>query len=669
MKAWLRIMSVCVSVSLVFGLCPALAFAKPVEGLDQDEEPELATQEEPLPDSDDAVATSDGIADDEKDVEIALVDTPAEEPIDVVLSTAANSSSTTDISNAISMSLGVPYTGSAVHPDLQLAYDGKALVEGADYEITGYKDSAGATVSAPTEMGTYAATVRGLGSYTGTADKYFQVISSGSFAEADIDYSHAVVYTGSEVYPEFKVTLDGKTLVQGADFVVASVTQYDPATGTTEVAPIERGYYTAILRGVESKGYSGQQAVEFSIVNANDISGASVPEVEDRFKVTNKPLKYEWTGNPITPTFTVVGADGKTLKAGQDYTAEYLMQGAAVSQVVDEGRYTVRLTGQGDYTGTSYIGQLHVVKPEHDITAATVEGFDIRYYYTGETVVAESPKVTVGLKTLVEGTDYRIQVFRLASAQVSWDLKDIIYPAHYYVRVMGLNDYIGTKITEFYVIDKAASEAMTPETVTDSSTGVAIEGTLFEEMNVDGNEVRVGVGDVAKDNPTRNAELLNTYKNVASAYFKVFDVSLDLFDVEGDLVTSLTEKLGSLSLALPVDSSLNGRTATIIHLHKNADGTTEEIRLESKVVNGVVTVVVDKLSEFVITVNDKTETTSKTNGETTQTEQTDSAATKASTSKGTLPPTGDSLPLPGLLVAAALAAGVSFVALRRETSR
>lgn len=675
-------------MALAFGLCPIAAYAGQ-EDVGQDDrvsnetqieapltEKELSTQQKGLNDE----PTLKGQAADEASVldetgnltdsgnpdeagAVAGDLKSVEQPLMV-----ASDAPPTDISQAMVMTLGVAYTGSDIHPDLQLACNGKALVEGADYEIVGYKDASGASVAAPKEMGTYAATVRGLGSYSGKVDKWFQVISVGGFADADIDFNNAVVYTGSEAYPDFKVTLDGAALVLGTDYTITAVTQHDPTAGSKAATPIEKGTYNVTLTGVESRGYSGQQTVSFSIVDAGDIAGVDIPALEDRFKVTSKPIKYEWTGSVISPSFTVLSADGKTLTQGTDYSVEYLKSGMPVTDLVDEGTYVIHITGQGAYSGSTYPGQVQIVKPEHDIAQAIVSGFDIRYYYTGETVAAE-PKVTIGSTTLTEGTDYSIQVFRAANAQVVWALPDIVYPAHYYVRVLGRGNYIGSKITEFYVIDKAASDAMTPEKVTDSSTGVVIEGTLFEEMNVDGNEVRVGVGDVAKDNPTRNTELLNAYKATASTYFKVFDVSLDLFDVEGELVASLTEKLGSLSLALPVDPARNGQTATIIHLHKNADGITEETRLESKVVNGVVTVVVDRLSEFVIGISDKAPTGSETTAETKlQTEQTGTTVTKASASKSTLPATGDSMPLVGLLVVMVIAAGVSLVALRREIS-
>ena len=60
---------------------------------------------------------------------------------------------------------------------------------------------------------------------------------------------------------------------------------------------------------------------------------------------------YKYTGNNITPTFTVKDMGGNTLTAGTHYTVSYTYGGNSVTTVNATGTYTLTITGTGSYTG------------------------------------------------------------------------------------------------------------------------------------------------------------------------------------------------------------------------------------------------------------------------------------------------------------------------------
>ena len=195
-------------------------------------------------------------------------------------------------------------------------------------------------------------------------------------------------------------------------------------------------------------------------------------------------------------------------------------------------------------------------------------------------------------------------------------------------------------------------EQPTAGTKTDAATGVTASGTVL------------GTDGAAKDAQLKVSELATTsdrYKELKKAYApannlltKVFDVTLQ--DANGAVITDLGAD--GLSISFPVGAQYNGKPGTVIHLHKNADGTVTEQRSADgqKVVDGMLTITgVKNFSEFVVMVNDDT---------------TQAAATP--TAAKTLTKTGDGIPvapIAGLAGAGILLAAACLIMMRRKNAQ
>lgn len=195
-------------------------------------------------------------------------------------------------------------------------------------------------------------------------------------------------------------------------------------------------------------------------------------------------------------------------------------------------------------------------------------------------------------------------------------------------------------------------EQPTAGTKTDAATGVTASGTV---LGTDGTakDAQLKVSELATTSD-RYKELKKTYAPANNLLTKVFDVTLQ--DANGAVITDLGAD--GLSISFPVGAQYNGKPGTVIHLHKNADGTVTEQRSADgqKVVDGMLTITgVKNFSEFVVMVNDDT---------------TQAAATP--TAAKTLTKTGDGIPvapIAGLAGAGILLAAACLIMMRRKNAQ
>lgn len=144
-------------------------------------------------------------------------------------------------------------------------------------------------------------------------------------------------------------------------------------------------------------------------------------------------------------------------------------------------------------------------------------------------------------------------------------------------------------------------DAPTVGTTTDAKTGVTASGTV---LAADGSAHDANLA--VSEYPTtseRFQELKKQYAPANNLLFKVFDV--ELLSASGAVITDLGAD--GLTISFPVGTQYNGKPGTIVHLHKNADGSVTEQRTSSdlKVVDGMLTISgVKNFSEFVVMVND-----------------------------------------------------------------
>lgn len=262
----------------------------------------------------------------------------------------------------VTVASGSAYNGSGQKPKLKVSIDNAELEENKDYTVS-YKNNI--------DAGKATAVVTGAGRYGGSIETTFEI------ATADISKASVLIpsqsYTGSELKPDAKVTLNGKTLKAGKDYTASYSDNVKIGTATVTI---------------KGKGnYSGTATGKFEIrKEVLDISKASVNKIDD----------VTFTGEPIEPALKVSYKD-KALKQGTDYEVSY-------SDNVNAGKAAFTLYGKGDYTGT-LSGNFKIAPA--NISDATVELDSSSYTYDG---TAHEPKATVTLngKSLSSETEYEL---------------------------------------------------------------------------------------------------------------------------------------------------------------------------------------------------------------------------------------------------------------------
>ena len=264
-----------------------------------------------------------------------------------------------DISNAtVSQIPAQTYTPDlGPHPQIVVTLGDKTLVEGVDYQL-GVIDNQ--------VVGTARVNIMGIGNYRGSIQTSYEVTGLDiSGADAVVD---DVSYAGGDELPHVELTLEGKRLVLGKDFVVEL--QRESKLGVAK----------AVVTGI--RGCIGRLERMVNVLKG-DISKATV-EAEDQV----------WTGDEVTTTVTVT-LGGKTLEEGVDYTLSY-------RDNVDVGQATVIATGidafEGEAVGTFNIG--------NGISAAELSGLE-DMPYDGKPKEPE-PVVTLDGVQLTKGVDYTL---------------------------------------------------------------------------------------------------------------------------------------------------------------------------------------------------------------------------------------------------------------------
>jgi len=294
------------------------------------------------------------------------------------------------------------YSGVTINKPSNSVYDGKehkwspavtdkegnALVEGTDYEVT-YSTSDFRNVT-----GTITVTIRGIGNYTGTVTRTYEITPKAYTVTTE---------SASKVYDGTALTAGGKIegIVDG-EVVVVHTTGSQTEVGSTP------NTYKLEWKKASSKNYKlKEDSIGTLTVTEQTIDPGKDPDNPNpnySGVTINNPSNSVYDGKEHKWSPAVTDKEGNALVEGTDYTVEY----STFDFRNVTGTITVTITGIGNYTGTvtrtyeitpkAYTVTTDSAKKVYDGTALTTGG-KIEGIVSGETVEF----TTTGSRT-VEGT-------------------------------------------------------------------------------------------------------------------------------------------------------------------------------------------------------------------------------------------------------------------------
>ncbi len=290
----------------------------------------------------------------------------------------------------------VAYNKKAQKPVPALIWYNKKLKNRTDYTFAYYGGDAGGKLDAVKEAGEYSVVLSGKGNFTGT--KRIRLLVTADLkpvGKLSVANPKALPYTGSAVTPQLTVK-DGRTvLTENTHYTVAY--SRNTAVGTAY----------AVVKGIETAGYSGTKRVSFKI------TGISV----NKAAVTGLPVKgseFVYGGLAFEPQLSLSRKEKKNgvtteipLTEGTDYTVEWQKNREA-------GTASVIFTGKGAYTGamkkTFKIKPFDMAANENNRVTAALALSSVPYAKGGakpkpEVVFQRDDKTT---QILEEGRDYTL---------------------------------------------------------------------------------------------------------------------------------------------------------------------------------------------------------------------------------------------------------------------
>ena len=323
----------------------------------------------------------------------------------------------------------ISFNGKEQRPTVSVATESGILTEGEDYTVD-YSNNI--------KAGTATVTVTGLGAYTGTVVKTFEIKEAtlpidGATVSAVSDTS----YTGLEQTPEPTVELEGNTLVKDTDYTIAYENNLNAGEATLTIAgigdyegtitrtwtinkvelkaqcgietiiygeepelkvnitgfvngetsevltkvPYARSYWEAAgtyfvtPTGGEDENYDFRYSAGILTINKRELTAENISDLENSV----------YTGLEQTPDVTV-SVDSKVFEKDKDYTIAY-------ENNKDSGTATVKITGIGSCTG-EVVKTFEIAKAK---LTATYVGESIEY--------GQSPKFEVELGGFVNDED------------------------------------------------------------------------------------------------------------------------------------------------------------------------------------------------------------------------------------------------------------------------
>lgn len=297
---------------------------------------------------------------------------------------------------------GMEYGGKL--PVVSLTLDGKELAYNTDYTVI---------FSNIRSAGTATAAFVGIGNYTGTIKKSFEV-RPAALPEGCIHMEESVPYEKGGAKPSVAVSVDDRELVQGVDYTVS----YKKNTKLTDEAQVivkGKGNYTGSLNGsfrIQKKDLNSEG---MRIVVSDAVAGKN-------------------------PTVTLFDTNGKKLASGKDYRVE-----------ADLTAHTIAISGgtNGLYTADAPIIREYEELYEGEVITSVslnkkAAGFPARFEYTGGEITLDQRWLTVKAGKAVLTTD-DFEIIGYINNMEKGTATAV---------VQGTGDYSGTRTVNFKIQSK-----------------------------------------------------------------------------------------------------------------------------------------------------------------------------------------------------------------------
>jgi len=252
--------------------------------------------------------------------------------------------------------------------------EGNALAEGTDYEVA-YSTSDFTNVT-----GTITVTITGIGNYTGTVTRTYEITPKAYTVTTD---------SAKKVYDGTALTAGGK--VEG---IVSGETVEFTATGSRTDEGTSKNTYSLKWNGsaIETNYKLEKESIGELTVKSKSIipDEPNTPDDKKTGITVSNPKDSKYDGQEHREVLTVKDTKtGKDLIANKDYTVVYS------DDLVNAGTVTIKVSGLGNYSG-SFTKTYKITKRLVTLTSATVSKT-----YDGQALTNTS--ITVSGDGFVEG--------------------------------------------------------------------------------------------------------------------------------------------------------------------------------------------------------------------------------------------------------------------------
>ena len=228
--------------------------------------------------------------------------------------------------------------------------EGNALVEGKDYEVT-YSTSDFTNVT-----GTITVTITGIGNYTGTVTRTYEITPKAYTVTTD---------SAKKVYDGTALTASGK--IEG---IVSGETVEFTTTGSRTVEGTSKNTYSLKWNGsaIETNYKLAKESIGDLTVTPKSIipDEPNTPDDKKTGITVSDPKGSKYDGQEHREVLTVKDTKtGKDLIANKDYTVVYS------DDLVNAGTVTIKVSGLGNYSG-SFTKTYKITKRLVTLTSATV---------------------------------------------------------------------------------------------------------------------------------------------------------------------------------------------------------------------------------------------------------------------------------------------------------